>query len=802
MLICLILIMNETETRDKLINPKLLQCGWDVSSRDTRFAFVKPEFVITKPQLNKPNSKALYVDYVLSHKGKKVAVIEAKKVGCHPTEGLRQAKKYAEMMNLRFAYCTNGERIYLFDMQAGKGEYVDSYMSPDELYDENYPKYTPNQLVTIKENSTQIQNLTDVDFWKNKFNSVIKGSKFEPRYYQENAINNTLDAIAEGHKRALLTLATGTGKTVIAFELAWKLFNSRWNLNRDSKRQPRILFLSHRNILTNQAFNSFSEFDENCLVRIKPEEIRKKGKVPKNGNVFFTIFQTFVSGEENKQHFGQYDKDFFDLIIVDECHAGGANDESSWRLILEYFSPAVQIGLTATPKRDVNGDTYDYFGKPVYTYSLKQGIEDGFLTPFRVKSVITNFDEYSHSSTDKVVQGEVEEGKTYKQNELNKKITVTDVELYKLKLLLKDMNQEQKTIIFCKTQRHALDVVNVINDFKDSNNSDYCVRVTADDGKDGEYFLEQFQDDENSIPIILTTSRKLSTGVDCKNVRNIVLMREVSSMVEFKQIIGRGTRLFEGKKYFTIYDFEKVCSKFNDPEWDGEIPEPETVNENSKFKSKNYDLDEKKHTDNVMEDEVVYGKPKQIIIELSSERRIQIDHIITTTYLDSNGNHISFEKFLQNLYGELPDFFKSETELRKIWSNPKTREDLLIKLENSGYNIENLKQVQEMLNQNDCDLLDVLEFISFNKKTITRKERVKVSEFKIFNNLNTNEKDFIQFILDKYIEQGVLELNNNKLVDLINLKYNQIADANKKLGDTKNIRKLFIDFQKDLYLED
>ena len=314
-------------------------------------------------------------------------------------------------------------------------------------------------------------------------------------------------------------------------------------------------------------------------MRIAPEDIRKKGKVPKNGSLFFTIFQTFMSGPPKdgkpSPYFGEYPPDFFDFIVIDECHRGGANDESNWRGILEYFAPAVQLGLTATPKRKDNVDTYAYFGEPVYIYSLKEGINDGFLTPFKVKQISTTLDEYVYTPDDKLIEGEIEAGKRYTETDFNKIIEIKEREAHRVKLFMEQINQNEKTLVFCATQDHALAVRDLINQMKTSKDPNYCQRVTANDGALGEQHLRDFQDNEKTIPTILTTSQKLSTGVDARNIRNIVLMRPINSMIEFKQIIGRGTRLYDGKDYFTIYDFVKAHHHFSDPEWDGEPLEPE-----------------------------------------------------------------------------------------------------------------------------------------------------------------------------------------------------------------------------------
>ena len=430
----------------------------------------------------------------------------------------------------------------------------------------------------------ELWNLTfaEANAWRDRFATVPfedRGGLFQARYYQDLAIERAMEAIAAEKDRILLTLATGTGKTFIAFQIAWKLFYSRWNLTRVGSRRPRILFLADRNILADQAYNAFSAFPEDAMARISPGEIRKKGKVPKNASLFFTIFQTFMSGlpkdGQPSPYFGDYPPDFFDFIVIDECHRGGANDESNWRGILEYFSPAVQLGLTATPKRKDNVDTYAYFGEPVYVYSLKDGINDGFLTPFKVKQISTTLDEYVYTSDDEVIEGEIETGKRYTEDDFNKIIEIREREKLRVKLFMEQINQSEKTLVFCATQNHALAVRDLVNQMKASNDPNYCQRVTANDGSLGELHLRSFQDNEKSIPTLLTTSQKLSTGVDARNIRNIVLMRPINSMIEFKQIIGRGTRLYDGKDYFTIYDFVKAHHPFNDPEWDGQPLEPE-----------------------------------------------------------------------------------------------------------------------------------------------------------------------------------------------------------------------------------
>ncbi|MBU4011377.1 MAG: DEAD/DEAH box helicase family protein, partial [Proteobacteria bacterium] len=553
--------MNEAETRAELIDPKLKAAGWGVAE-GSKILRERNVCKITEGriQVGGGRKKPLIADYILVHKGIKLAVVEAKSDELEVGEGVAQAKQYAAKLNLETTYSTNGKDIYQICMKTGAEGLVNDFLSPQELWDKTY---------------------SDQNDWRDKFANIAfedKSGTWRLRYYQEIAVKNTLEAVAQNKDRILLTLATGTGKTAIAFQIAWKLFQTRWNLNRDGKRRPRILFLADRNFLADQAFNAFSAFPEDAMVRIRPNDIKKKGKVPTNGSIFFTIFQSFMTNNTaNKKdeeqvkmlmaaetlavyksanyNFGQYPKDYFDFIVIDECHRGGANDEGNWRGILEYFSPAVQLGLTATPKRKDNVDTYKYFGEPVYIYSLKEGINDGFLTPFKVKRIKTTLDDYIYTSDDDIIEGEIEEGKIYEKPDFNKIIEIKEREAKRVQIYMDEANQNEKTIIFCATQTHAAAVRELVNQYKKSKDPNYCVRVTANDGERGEQFLREFQDNEKTIPTVLTTSQKLSTGVDAQNIRNIVLMRPINQMIEFKQIVGRGTRLFDGKEFFTIFDF-------------------------------------------------------------------------------------------------------------------------------------------------------------------------------------------------------------------------------------------------------
>ena len=775
--------MNEAETRAEHIDPALRAAGWGVveGSRILR------EHGITQGRLQGggKRAKAEIADYVLVYRNTKLATIEAKAWDKPYTEGVGQTKNYATKLAVRFAYATNGQQIYGIDMKTGAEGDLAQYPSPEDLWNQTF---------------------AEANLWRDRFAAIPfedKGGAWQGRYYQDIAITRVLEAIANGRDRILLTLATGTGKTFIAFQLAWKLYQSRWNLKdwksvEEPTRRPRVLFLADRNILADQAYNAFSTFEDRSpgsLVRIAPDEIRKKGRVPKNGSIFFTIFQTFMSGPGETPYFGEYPPDFFDFVVVDECHRGGANDESNWRAILDYFAPGVQLGLTATPKRTTNADTYAYFGEPVYVYSLKEGINDGFLTPFKVKQIATTIDDYTYTPDDAVVAGEVVPGKRYVENEFNKIIIIPEREAYRVRMLMGMIDQREKTIVFCATQDHALMVRDLINQMKTSTDPQYCVRVTANDGALGDQALREFQDNEKTIPTILTTSQKLSTGVDARNVRNIVLMRPVNSMIEFKQIIGRGTRLYDGKDYFTIYDFVKAHHHFSDPDWDGEPEEPEPPKPPPQPPLPPGQPPEPPPPP--------IPPPAKVKVKLADGKARTIQSMTATSFWSADGTPMSAAQFLESLYGALPEFFKDEDQLRAIWSDPGTRKALLVGLADKGFSSEPLAEMQKVIEAENCDLFDVLAYVAFALEPETRTQRADKARAEAHQHFNDRQQAFVDFVLAQYVKEGVDELDAEKLSPLLKLKYNNaLADAVKDLGSPEQIRQVFVGFQRYLYATD
>jgi type I restriction enzyme R subunit len=777
--------MNESETRREKIDPLLTQAGWGVVEGSK----VHSEFHITAGRLMGMGrrNKGDIADYVLSYKGRKLAVIEAKSDEKGVTEGLGQAKKYAAMLGLRYTYATNGNGLYRVDLKTGvEGDVDMAFPTPDELW----------AMVHTEANTTR-DDLSVIPW-------ADKGGQWQIRYYQERAVNAVLDAISAGRNRLLLTLATGTGKTSIAAQIVWKLYQARWSLSKDSKRQPRVLFLADRNGLAGQAFKdftSFNVFEPRALVRVKPESMDKEGKPPMNAAVFFTIFQTFMTkaaeGQPEAFTFGAYPRDYFDLVIIDECHRGGANDQGNWRGILEYFSPAVQLGLTATPKRTENADTYAYFGDPLYTYSLKDGINDGFLTPFKVLQVTTSLDEITITDDDEVIQGEPEAGRAYGHREFARQISSRQRDEFMVKEFMRLVKTDQKTIVFCAGMDHAATIRDLISQHKQSPHPNYCVRVTAADGDDGDTALAEFQDNDMSLPTVLTTSQNLSTGVDARNVRNIVLMRPVNSMIEFKQIIGRGTRLFDGKDYFTIVDFVKAHHHFSDPEWDGEPIAPEPKDPRKPKVNPEDTGDEPR-----VEDEGDQPRrPEKIIVNLGPGKTREIKSFVVTTFVNAEGRVVTAAQFLTDLFGALPDFFENEEELRRIWSQPETRKQLLERLADKGFPLEQLHQMQQVIDADNCDLFDVLAYVAFESAKVPRAERSRWAKRAISSDYGVRQRSFLEFVLEQYEKVGVEELDQDKLPALLRLRYSDsLEDALTDLGgDHEAISAMFKGFQRHLY---
>ena len=808
--------MNESQTRHDKIDPKLSAAGWGIVPGSKilveQSAYIAPGRITTTGHKNPKKA-----DYILEYKGQKLAVIEAKSDEKDVAEGVGQAKEYADALKIRYTYSSNGDEIWFIDMgvKNSKGEYIipskesdiDEFPTPQDLWQMTFPEENP---------------------LRDKFNlcTLNRSGGRQPRYYQEIAIKNVLEAVAKQKNRILLTMATGTGKTYTAFQICWKLTQTKWN-TKGVDRAPRILFIADRNILANQAINDFDQFPEDAMCRITPKELKKNNyKVPTARNLYFTIFQTMMTspnaqkaeeqgiklpeGSTDQPYYMQYERNFFDFIIIDECHRGGANDESEWRKLMDYFDSAYQLGMTATPKRNVNANTYAYFGDPVFTYSLKQGIEDGFLVPFRVEISTSNIDDYKYAEGDIVKAGVIDPEKVYGESDFyNGRIQIKERDEHRVQEFLNKIDPDEKTIIFCATQRHAMIVRDMVNKHKKRPANNYCERVTADDGEVGEATLRAFQDNEKLLPTILTTSYKLSTGVDARNVRNIVLMRPIQNMVEFKQIIGRGTRLFDKKYYFTIYDFVGASDMFRDPDWDGDTYCPVCGNWPCTCKKKPYVIPD--------DDSFIVREPspcpvcgnlpctcegpktKLIDVKLSTGRKLSLE----TTWEQKiffGDEFISLDEYVKRLFGRIPDFFSGADDLREKWANPETREQLLKTMDEAGFAEEKLNLLKDMLKMQKCDLLDVLEYIAYDSTPIERAKRVEFVKRQYVDSLSKEQQEFDNLILQYYVNNGFKELGSDKLKTFINIQYNSMNDAKEKLNMTASgLREHYFELQRRLY---
>lgn len=787
--------MNEATTRRELIDPQIRDAKWGMN--ETIGSQVVAEYVFTDGRLIGAGQRGSQkkADYILAFKNQKLAIVEAKAEDKDVTDGLEQVKAYAQTLNIRFVYSTNGHGIYFFDMKTGRGEELEQYHTPDELFSMTFGEFSETQKTVLTE--------------------PFQRSKYSPRYYQENAVNKAVESISAGEQRVLLTLATGTGKTTIAFQTVWKLYQARWN-KRGDERRPRILFLADRNVLVEQAMGDFNPL-ENEIVRINGDAIRKKGSIPTNGNIFFSIYQAMTGGPSDNPYYQDYPEDFFDLIVIDECHRGGAGNESNWRAVLDHFTGATHLGLTATPKRDDNVDTYAYFGNPKYTYSLKDGIEDGFLTPFKVKRITTTMDRYMFHPTDTVESGEVDREREYSLSDFNNKIYLPEREEKMVQIMLEQINPNQKTIIFCNDEKHAAMVRDAVNKYKPEgtlgDNANYCVRITASEGEIGDQYLREFRDNERQIPTVVTTSRKLSTGVDARNVRFVVLMRNVGSMIEFKQIVGRGTRIYDGKDYFTIVDFYGNDAKFQDPEWDGEPTEVDVTDINTSDEPPveaglgiHGDGEDGIDHQPPLEDNDWNGsemdepeeRKQKTVVHLADGKSREIKYTVDTQfYMD--GKPVGPAEFLELLFGKLPDFYTSEEDLQKQWSDPRTRKTLLIGLAERGFDEEKLEKLKELIDAEDSDVYDVLRYISYAKETMTRHERAGIIRNYYLDQLEDGEREFVSFVLDTYEKSGENELSMENLRGLVQLKYRTMPDAVKQLGAPEEIVRDYLELQQELY---
>lgn len=764
-------MINEADTCRKYVLPKLYAANWNDDQISEQKSFTDGRIVPLGPRgRRKPCKRA---DYLLRYaRDFMLAVVEAKAAYRLPGDGLQQAKDYAAILGLKFAYSTNGHGIVEFDFTTGKERELDIFPKPAELW----ARFRASEKIEDEETANRL--LTPANA------AIGKGQ----RYYQEIAINRVVQAVLQGKKRILLTMATGTGKTAVAFQICWKLWNIRWNRSGEHRR-PKILYLADRNILIDDPKDKmFTTFGD---ARWKIEN----GEVNKGRELYFAIYQAIAKDENRPGLYKEYSKDFFDLIIVDECHRGSARDDSNWREILRYFEPAFQLGMTATPLRKDNRDTYRYFGNPIYTYSLRQGIEDGFLAPYRVHRIVTEWDAAGWRPS----QGDLDRyGRTIPDNEYQ---TVDFERAVALKArtqaiarnltdFMKKTDRFAKTIVFCVDQEHADEMRAALNNLNADlvkQYPDYVCRITSDEGSLGKGLLSKFQELETVTPVLVTTSQLLTTGVDIPTCKNIVLARVVGSMVDFKQIIGRGTRVRDDydKYYFNILDYTGSATRlFADPDFDGE---PALVTEQ--------EMTESGETINelVTEETTVAESEEDGAATIADDsegvrRKYYFDggnveiaaHLVYE--LDPEGRQLRVVKFSEYAAEKVRTLYPSAADLRRQWADPVLRAEIIAKLEERGIDFDQLRATS---NQPEADPFDLLCHLAFNGPLRTRRERadrVKKDEKSFFEKYGPEAHAILSDLLEKYAEHGTAQF---VIPDV--LKVPPISDR----GNVIEIAKLF-----------
>lgn len=764
-------VLTEADTCRKYVLPKLYEAGWTDDQISEQKSFTDGRIVVAGSKATRRKQKR--ADYLLRYRRDfAIAVVEAKAAYKNPGDGFQQAKDYAEILGLKFAYATNGHGIVEHNFLTGRDNDLASFPTPDELWD---------RLRKAEDISDEIRDRVLAPYYH------LSGKT--PRYYQEIAINRAVRAILQGKRRALLTLATGTGKTVVAFQVCWKLWNTRWNRTGEYRR-PRILYLADRNVLVDGPKDKiFTPFGD---ARHKIE-----GEAIKSREMYFSTYQSIARDERRPGLYRDYSPDFFDLIIVDECHRGSARDESNWRDILEYFEPAFQLGMTATPLREDNRDTYRYFGNPLYTYSLRQGIEDGFLAPYRVHRIITTIDAAgwrpSKGQLDRYGR-EIPDAE-YGTEDFERKVALkvrTEAIARNLTDFLKTSDRYGKTIVFCVDQEHAEEMrkaLNNLNADKAKEHPDYVVRVVSDEGKVGRGHLDRFMELETLVPTIVTTSQMLTTGVDVQTCKNVVIARMINSMTEFKQIIGRGTRVRDdyGKLYFNILDYTGSATRlFADPDFDGEpaLLIEEQMNEEGEQVGKPEVISNGKEIEETEPPE----EPPPGEGPEEPRRKYYVDdgwveiaaHLVYE--LDAEGKKLRVKKLTDYTGEKVRKMYPSAAELRSKWSDAEERTAIIAALEERGISFEELAQVSK---QPDADPFDLLCHVAYNAPLRTRRERAerfRKERKEFFEPYGNQARQVLNDILDKYVEYGTAEF---KIPDI--LKVPPISDR----GTVMDIAKMF-----------
>lgn len=786
---------SEADTCRKEVLPKLYESFWTDDLILEQRTFTDGKIVVTGRKARRKKAKRF--DYLLRYSQNfPIAIVEAKRIYKSAADGMQQAKDYAEILGLKFAYATNGSDILEFDFITGIEQKILRFPQPEELW---------ARLNGGNEFKPEIKET----FLKPFYSTVGK----ELRYYQRNAVNAAVKAILEGKTRALLTLATGTGKTTVAFQIIYKLWNNRWN-TKGAYRRPKVLFLADRSILvTDPHAKDFAVFgDARCLV---PEE-----GLPSSREIYFSTYQSLAEDSNRAGAFRQLPRDFFDLIVIDECHRGSSSDESNWRLILNYFNTSVQVGLTATPLRDDNIDTYAYFGNPLYIYSLRQGIEDGFLAPYLVHRVVTEIDAIGFRPQEGQLDdnGMLIPDGIYTTPDFENTLSFlprTHAVVNHLHNFMLKHGRFDKTIVFCVNQEHADQFRREINNLNADlvrQYPDYAVRIVSEEGDIGKGFLSKFMDIDEAIPVVVTTSRLMSTGVDVPTCKNIAIFRTVNSMTEFKQIIGRGTRVREDKEklFFTILDYIGSATRnFADPDFDGEPPlvTEEEIDANGNVidleewmpeqAEEDTDQWEDEQSEEELPDTNNAGGTRQKYYISKGTVSIVAE---TIQILDSNGK-LRTVQFTQYARERMTTMFSSMSDFRIKWNDLQQRAFILEELENNGISID---QLMEITKQQDIDPFDLLCLVAFDLKPLTRKQRadlLKKNKPEFFAHFSERAKVILNLILEKYVDYGLNQIRPDIIsVEPITQQGNPIEIVS-EFGGVEEFKSAIAELQTLLYAD-
>ena len=773
---------NEADTCRKYVVPNLIQAGWDHQPHSIaeQRTFTDGRIMVAGNKVKRREPKR--ADYLLRYtRNFTIAVVEAKPDYKLPGDGMQQAKEYAEMLGLKFAYSTNGKGIVEFDYRTGIEREIDTFPSPEELW---------SRLRSSDDIHEEIEErlLTPYDLSSGK----------KPRYYQEIAINRVVQAILQGNKRILLTMATGTGKTFVAYQVCWKLWNSKWNAT-GAYGRPKILYLADRNILVDDPKDkTFAKFgDARCKI--------EKGEAKKSRDLYFATYQAIAEDEHRPGLYKKYAPDFFDLIIVDECHRGSARDDSNWREILEYFEPAYQLGMTATPLREVYRDTYLYFGNPIYQYSLRQGIDDGFLAPYRIHRVITEYDadgwRPDKGQLDRY--GREIPDEEYQTKDFERVVALrarTEAIARHLTDFLRATDRFAKTIIFCVDQEHADEMRRALNNLNADLVKDYpdfACRVTSEEGQIGRGHLSDFQELETKTPVILTTSKLLTTGIDAPTCKNIVLVRVINSMTEFKQIIGRGTRVREdyGKMYFTILDYTSSATRlFADPEFDGD---PALVTEE--------EIDKEgisKGGTRVVQPEEPIGYEGGdsfgggIIESPDSEyRKYYVDegYVEIVSHLvyerSPDGRLLRVVKFIDYTADKVRTVYPTAAALKDKWADLEQRAEIIASLEEKGVDLDLLADAS---GHPEADPFDLLCHVAFDAPLLTRRERaekLRKNKEDFFDQYGPQARAVLEELLRKYAEYGTSQFGIPDVLEVAPISsFGNVVEISRFFGGPEELK--------------